>query len=199
MKKLLALLAVLGMVNVASATVTVSKIDNGIVGGYQKFTFVFSSDSAVDKINAWDLKATSVDEDCVGINVTRIASGLPKFQYGFDYDTNGNTVAGVYSDDTFNLGTNAITFTNTPATAGYTFAKTWQIAWGVPSPIGSYSPVAVLYLKPNTQANFRVEVGSGGLGGAKTLAFDQVVGVPEPATMGLLAIGAMGLLRRKLA
>jgi len=63
---------------------------------------------------------------------------------------------------------------------------------------------ALQNIAANTAVTFRI-YGFGGTSAAVDLAFDDVVltgtvgGVPEPATLGLLAIGATALLRRRMA
>lgn len=217
MKKLLALLAVLGMVNVASATVTLTPVASGTVnvGGttYQKIVLNFAV-SAEETLapNAWDIKLT-------GLNGQKNI-GLDVLYWDFDYDTNtgdpidgtygpkfecyktatlGSTALGVYSSNVY-LGTSKFDYAGlADGTTGTFNTNMWNVAFAYAGGRRTLAPIATVYLLDNTQANVHFEFGYGGNNGAKLATADQVIGVPEPATMGLLAVGALGLIRRKLA
>lgn len=215
MKKLLALLAVLGLATVVSATPVMNVVDGGTVsvGGvaYHKFSLNYLLDTTTEAApNAWDVKVSSATKN-IGIDV-----GFWDFDY--DLDTGnpidgtyaprfeayksapvGSTALGVTSSGVY-LGTQQANFAglDTDVTGQFN-TDFWNVAFAYAGGRRSLTPVATVYLLDNTQATVSFKIGYGGNGGEKFDVGSQVIGVPEPATMGLLAIGALGLIRRKLA
>jgi archaellin len=234
MKKLLALLAVLGMVNVASAAYTISwvkadgtflKTGTAATAGttYEKYYIYYSADGASTDPNALDLKITSTTG--VG-NIGMSAGGLDSDNnriYNFYYApiTNGDGDVVGYNRDLIGRSCLAVSGLNfkigttvanpDPGTSTYFNASSYNIAFAQKNnftkiDMDGGNLLATIYLVAGTEADVLIKGASGYVEGGSVNADTTLIGgtfrltsVPEPMTLSVLALGALGLIRRKLA
>jgi hypothetical protein len=228
MKKLLALLAVLGMVNAASAAVTwdyqVNPDSDGwlkSVEGYDSYVFnIYVSDA--DVVRAFDL---IVDTNGVpGIRQSEYVADARTGEMGVNFSLN-TSGSGPFAGTTLGLNANALSqmatgklVQNAVGTVDG-FADSSYIRYAVGIPDGTLYPngwtsalnndqinypqqagmytIGIVYLKQGVTADVYYAAAAGTSG--EGLFFEKSFTIPEPATLGLLAMGVVGLLRRKLA
>jgi len=240
MKKLLALLAVLGMVSVASATSTTFSVVKGgtalgIIGSetsYQEATFdVYylcadvSGNLTGDQFNALDLYVVS-DGNVVALTGgmetnTYVDPPVTQRSFALQASTTPGSFGKVILQTTpgqsgLDLRSNATPtvgsiFSGSPDPGEYVFAYVDNIRMAFASKsafssafntAGDYGAVvdnqlATIYLKAGTTGTATLTGSAGGLNGPAIEV--GTVALPEPATLSVLAIGALGLIRRKLA
>jgi len=221
MKKLLALVAILSFVGVASAaTLTWEKAD-GIVTQtvssttleYEKYHIFFNADAA-EGFNAIDLRV--LGDQNIGV---LMPGGAPRLyaMSGTDPNTwetvpvvtHGLSGVDVGEITLYALGKSAVAGPN-PGSLAFRYVSDLWLAFAVPADSTVIQPpvfttfapqFATIYLLPGTSAEVTL-MGAAGMDEGGGLSGAQTIGsfvIPEPATLGLLAMGAIGLLRRKLA
>jgi len=226
MKKLLALLAVLGLVNVASAAVTYEVLKNPDTGGYLPavegydnylFSIFVTGDNCV---RAFDVE---IDTNGVaGILQQVVVTSSRPLTYGVISTFNGvapvgATTTAFTSAQISQMAAGECSQSVVNEAEGFEDASYVRYAYGIqdstafpsgfvaagnndlkdyPARTGVYS-VVNLYLKQGVAADvyFGAAAGSAGEG----IFFEDRFVIPEPATIGLLAMGFVGLLRRKYA
>lgn len=205
MKKLLALLAVLGLSTLASAGVIVTgnrvadAVDLGT--GYLQYTIVLHADNAADAITAWDGLFTgdlrqrmsyNSDDDVYSKTIfkpTSTATWVPQDSHFM-----------VFSDQALAVTGGAKPFENNDGIAAGTSY------WGKGNLGGAFGLDTSLFSTNFVLAQIVLPVGvtaqmTGQSSNSVGVKYDTIatVGVPEPMTLSLLAFSALGLIRRKHA
>lgn len=230
MKKLLALLAVLGMVNVASAALTLQVVKSATaadLGGVLCDTYT------VSVVVTDGSKFISVDGRFTGLNGTGMLNYVS--YWDFYYDPTLAEIPGTYHPvitETFDGAAAAKkgTLVKQPKTSliylngynedeekvvemitydfgsieeeatGYLSASKFNAAYAFKNIVTTGTvPLFQIVFPQGENAGVSAVIQLGDDKGVISFSDSLVLGVPEPATMGLLAIGALGLIRRKRA
>jgi hypothetical protein len=237
MKKLLALLAVLGLVSTASVSsaavtygyqknpTTTSVEDTAFadVAGYDHYVFYIKVDDASSVVRAFDISLNTGAVAGLRQQVKKPIGGTAYALTMFEWNENDGTDYGrttvALTQDQIDRGCckGSLVQVATRTTSGYEDTSYIKYAYGISGESGALWQggwtaagnndlvagqagvwdVMNVYLKQGITATVYFAAAAGDAGTGKF--FEQTFTIPEPATIGLLAMGIVGLLRRKLA